>query len=268
MDHNQTYEILQTYPIPKDGIVYIRAARFSRLNPNELIQSNALALVPNIDIGYYKSTYTPAQLNNWIDQTQTYMQQIKDHIDQKCEEQRAKLQAIERQKQQCAALDLQRVANLPDDLIRYIHEFLLPETRIEFLLAKYPQVPQTLTKLTERNLNQYMKKNIYMYHYAPIFCYDRNHENRNRLNCIENRGVLHSFSNTCSPKQKGIEQIDKLWKAYRTAVPITPQDHHFFQSQALRLLVSMIYVSIHRSPKLCRNRRTQAQAQAQAQAQV
>jgi hypothetical protein len=251
----KTYNILTKYPIPRDPIRYpfnTDPAIGYRSNFHDLLLANMTALVPNIDIGYHTRDHSADDLKQWIQTTKDYMYILNRNIRKKCEVQLKKLTNIENQKQKSRELNMVLVQNLPDDIIRHIHGFLLPETRIELFLAKYPLYAKAIEKITSQNLKKYVV-HIYKTYYEMVFNY--NGQIPERRSCLQRHPkYLISYSN----KRQAVDQITILFDLMRDAIPRTPVYHRYFQTHALKILKSMIYVGIYRGEQLKRNRKPTA----------
>jgi hypothetical protein len=246
------FQELQTYPIPKEPIRYPRNTDLTETNhayrstAHDLIHINMKTLVPNIEMGYYHH-HTTEQIEEWINKTKEYIDTVRRNIRKKCDIQMCKLIRIRQQEQRIKNLDMKKLDKLPEDIIRYISEFLMPETRIVLLLARYPTYPRTLEKITSENLKKYLK-HINVTYNNKIFEYSMS--NPERRTCITN---FKPFYLTYSKKEDGIKQIVELFNVVRNAIPKTPEYNRYYQNYALRLLQSMIYVgnktSLRRNPK-------------------
>jgi len=249
------YNMLTKFPIPKDPIRYPfnnDPAIGYRSNFNDLLLANMSALVPNIDIGYHTNTHTPEALEKWIQTTNDYMYLLTRNIRKKCDAQLKKLTNIENQKRKSRELDIKKVQDLPDDIIRHIHGFLLPETRIELYVEKYPLYAKAIEKMTRQNLKKYVV-HIYKTYYETVFNY--NGQIPERRSCLQRHPkYLISYSN----KRQAVDQITTLFNLMRDAIPRTPVYHRYFQTHALKILKSMIYVGIYRGEQLKRNRKPTA----------
>jgi hypothetical protein len=247
-----SFQELQEYPVPKEPIRYPRNTDITETNYrykstfHDLIHINMVALVPNIELGYYNN-HTSEEIEEWINKTKDYVNIVCRNIKKKCDLQMCKLIRLRQFEQRIKDLDMYHLNTLPEDIIRYIHGFLLPETRITLLLARYPTYPRTLEKITSENLKKYLK-HINVTYNNKVFEYDL--RNPDRRTCITN---FKPFYLTYSKKEDGIKQITDLFDVIRNAIPKTQEYHRYYQYYALRLLQSIIYVckktSLRRNPK-------------------
>jgi hypothetical protein len=247
-----SFQELQTYPIPKEPIRYPRNTDLTETHhaykstAHDLIHLNMKALVPNIEMGYYHN-HTTEQIEEWINKTKEYTNMICRNIKKKCDIQMCKLIRMRQQEQRIKDLDMKKLDKLPEDIIRYISEFLMPETKIKLLLARYPTYPRILEKITSENLKKYLK-HINVTYNNKIFEYSMS--NPDRRTCITN---FKPFYLTYSKKEDGIKQIVELFNVVHNAIPKTPEYNRYYQNYALKLLQSMIYVgnktSLRRNPK-------------------
>jgi hypothetical protein len=247
-----TFLELQHYPIPKEPIRYPRNTDLTETNYaykstfHDLIHINMRALVPNIEMGYYYNHPTQ-EIEEWIKKTKDYIDLLRRNIKKKCDVQMCKLIRLRQLEQRTKDLDVARFDKLPEDIIRYIHEFLMPETKITLLLARYPIYPKTLEKITSENLKKYLH-HINGTYRQTVFEYDLRQPDRR--SCITN---IKPFYLSYSKKQDAIKQITELFDTIRNAIPKTQEFHRYYQNYALRLLQSMIYVgnktSLRKNPK-------------------
>lgn len=241
------YHQLESYPKPCQPIRYPPRSSSDNTTFHDLITSNLNALVPNVDIAFYNG-YDQEGIELWIQKTKNYMNELNETIRNKCDIQFSKLKAIKQQEINCKSLDMQRVARLPDDLIRYIHEFLLPETRIQMLLEKYPLYMHNLNRITCVNLKKYLaclyKKYVKL---ALSYC----EKFPQRYTCVES---YNGFNGRFTRKEDGLKQIFNIFDALRNAIPKTPSFHRYFQKKALKFLLSLIYVGVYRIDKVRRNK--------------
>lgn len=258
-----TFLELQHYPIPKEPIRYPRNTDLTETNYaykstfHDLIHINMRALVPNIEMGYYYNHPTQ-EIEEWIKKTKDYIDLLRRNIKKKCDVQMCKLIRLRQLEQRTKDLDVARFDKLPEDIIRYIHEFLMPETKITLLLARYPTYPKTLEKITSENLKKYLH-HINGTYRQTVFEYDLRQPDRR--SCITN---IKPFYLSYSKKQDAIKQITELFDTIRNAIPKTQEFHRYYQNYALRLLQSMIYVgnktSLRKNPKRPRPNETIANA--------
>jgi len=254
----KTFDIIKTYPVPTEPIRYPKPVRTDyryQSTINDVLCANMNAIVPNIDIGVHKGIYTTEDLAKWVKITKKYFSNLNVYIQIKCDKQMKKLILIEELKEKTRVLDLKKLNRLPEDIIRYIYDFLMPETKINILLCKYPDYETALQKMTNNNLKIYLKDVVYKNYIAPISSYDA--PERQRVKCLQNeiRMVL-SFTN----KKNYTDQIQTVLLEYRRAIPRTIDDYNYFQSGALRLLQSIIYVAYYKGKLLYRNKKQTVQA--------
>jgi hypothetical protein len=237
-----SFQELQKYPIPKEPIRYPRNTDLTETNHayrstfHDLIHLNMKVLLPNIEIGYYYN-HSSQEIEEWINKTKEYIDVLNRNIKKKCNAQMCKLIRIRQQEQRIKDFDMNKLNNLPEDIVRYIHGFLIPETKITLLLARYPTYPKMLEKITSGNLKKYLHciNNTYR---QKVFEYDLRQPDRHT--CVQN---IQPFYVTYSKKQDAIKQIVDLFDKIRNAIPKTPEFYRYYQNYAVRLLQSMIYVS-------------------------
>lgn len=252
------FQELQQYPIPKDPIRYPRNTDITEINYaykstfHDLIHINMTALVPNIEMGYYHN-YTTEEIEEWINKTKEYTNMVCRNIKKKCDVQICKIIRMRQQEYRIKELNMKNIKTLPEDIIRYIYGFLMPETKITLLLARYPIYPKTLEKITSENLKKYL--HCINSNYRPkVYEYDMRQPERHT--CVTN---TQPFYLTYSKKQDAIKQIVDLFDKIRNAIPKSQEFHKYYQNYALRLLQSMIYVG--NNLKLRKNTKNPTRAQ-------
>jgi hypothetical protein len=227
---------LATYPIPKDVIRYTKTTD-TTIRPafHDLISQNLTALVPNLNIGMQMNMSTD-QLMDWIEKTKEYGEQLVTEFHKQCENRLKKLIKIEESKERARALDMRKLDRLPEDIIRYIHEYLFPETRRVLLLARYPNLYNNVIKLKNPVLKKLMER-------IRTTCYDpmmNGLYRNNRTRCLPVGFYLtFGFSN----KKGFIDCIDKFIGTCIGAVPYTPADQRYFEKKALRIVNKLVYVA-------------------------
>jgi hypothetical protein len=214
---------------------------------HELITVNLMSLVPNIDMGYHNNM-NYQDMVEWIDKAETYSYRIHHYFQMQCLKQHTRLTQIEEHRVRSQALNVTIVEKLPDDIIRIIHDFLLPETKIELLLARYPMYQTYLrNRLNTKQLTQ-----------LQIIIFDRfyNTINCNQLLCILNPNQERLFKSRPTYKNKilTMTNIGRLLEVLRTAKPNTQENHRYFQTSSLKLVKLMIYLGYH-----CKKRPRQTQ---------
>jgi len=250
------YKQISNYPFPCEPIRYPRL-----LNPStnqyqfnhkssfhDLIHANMQAIVPSIELGlYYERTHE--DIEYWIHDTKAYIKMLNDNIQHKCNKKLKSLKLIKKQAELSKKLDINNIINLPDEIVNHIHGFLLPETRIELLLARHPIYLKNLEKLTSENLKKYLRC-IQATYMKKVFEYDS--RNPDRHTCIGRQpDLLISFSK----KQAGVEQLQNILTIIRNAVPKSQEFHRYYQQWALRLLQSMVYISTYKMSDLKKNKK-------------
>jgi len=241
------YNTIESYPKPCQPIRYPPKSSPEGTSFHDLILSNLNSLVPNVDMALH-SGYHHAETELWIQDTKNYVNELNETIRNKCEMQIYKLNAIKKQEEDSRRLDMQRVAVLPDDLIRYIHEFLLPETRIQMLIEKYPLYMQNLNRITCVNLKKYLAC-VHKKYVKPALCY--NSKFPTRYTCVESYA---GFYGRFTKKENGLQELSKIFDALKNAIPKTSGFHRYFQRKALKFLLSLIYIGVYRINDIRRNK--------------
>lgn len=250
MNIQTTYAEIEKYPIPKEVIRYVKPPNSDyryKSTFHDIIQANLTALVPNIELGYHYN-HTRQDIEKWIDITEEYARLLYRNVKRKCIAQKRKLENMKTHEQRSRELDINKLLRLPEDIIRCIYEFLLPETRITLLVTRYPTYAKSLEKLTSDNLKKYLKNILQKYIFGPVFEYNPEFPDR-RSCCITITPTVYvSFSK----KSDGVKQITNLFDTINNPIPKTPECYRYYKNHALKLLISMIYVSNYK-PNLRKN---------------
>jgi hypothetical protein len=230
------FEELSYYPITKEP------TRFPKIRPpattdsiHNLVYTNLTNIIPNIDIGFQMNMETN-QIMDWIEKTKQYSIQLNNEFQKQCEKKMQKLIKIEEHKERAKVLDMNKLDLLPEDIIRYIHDFLMPETRIVLLRARYPNLYINLLKLRSPQLKKF-SENIMTKYYRPMMNTLYKH---NRGRCLP-KGFYMRFGFT--KKADFLNNVTKFMGTCETAVAHTPSDYRYFQRKTLRILKSLIYVA-------------------------
>ena len=242
----KAYEKLSKYPNPINALRYPKTYKTSNVSSrynsgiHDLIYANMAEIVPNIDIGYHIQTLSPANLAEWIKSTKAYYNTMNNVFQKKCDDQMAKLNRIEDQKVRCTNFEIERINRLPEEVVLYIRKFLLPESRIDELLAKYPDYVDTLKKMSVAKLKTMFRKGVYNPYFLHLYSRLQNSE---RIKCIKPTLII---TTTFKNRAHCANEIKRVFEAYRNAVPQSPEDHIYFQTKALKMLQAIVYVAYHR----------------------
>lgn len=232
----QIYSTLVKYPITKEVCRYPKQTD-KTIQPafHLLLQTNLDLLVPNIDIGY-QMNMEHNQMFDWILTAKEYVNKLNEDFQQRCDRRTQKIIAVEQRNQRSKTFNMQSMDKLPEDIIRYIHNFLLPETRIQLLRARYPNLDANVMKLKVPML-KVLLRNIETKIYTPmmnsLYKYNRN-------KCLPTGFYItfgYNYKNDCMNK------INKFIGTCETAVAHTPQDYRYFQKKALKILKKLVYVA-------------------------
>ena len=232
----QLYKSLVTYPITKEVNRYPRQTD-TTIQPafHILLKTNLDLLVPNVDIGYQMNMEND-RMFEWILTAKEYVNKLNEDFQKICDKRTQKILAIEERNHRSKTFNMQSMDKLPEDIIRYIHDFLLPETRIQILRARYPNLDANIMKLNVPMLKGLLK-NIQNKCYHPMM---NNLYKNNRLRCLP-AGFYMTFSYV--RKDITMEKINKFIGTCETAVAHTPQDYRYFQKKALKLMRALVYVA-------------------------
>jgi hypothetical protein len=232
----QLYKSLVTYPITKEINRYPKQTD-KTIQPafHALLQTNLELLVPNIDIGY-QMDMEQDRMFEWIITASEYVNKLNEEFQERCNKKTQKIIAVEQHKERSKTFNMQTMDKLPEDIIRYIHDFLMPETRIQLLRARYPNLDSNIMKLKVPVLKGLLK-NIQTKIYIPMI---NSFYKNNRHRCLPpgfyiTFGYIH--------KTDSINKINKFIGTCENSVPHSPSDYRYFQRKALRLLRALIYVA-------------------------
>lgn len=243
------YNILTHYPIFEKPIRYPKIDLDSMLSIHDMIYVNTELLIPNIDIGYhqqnyYQDKYTVEDLKNWVVSAKQYGELMNIDLQNKCDQQMKKLLNIENQKEQCKKLKMDNITKLSEDIVREIYSFLLPETRIILMLAKYPDYAEALQKLSVHQIKKFISFVIQANYCMPLY---HTNSGRAKLSCLTTNFTIQT---TFKNKQQFIIQLNKLINEFRNAIPKSPDDHRYFQKKVLQLLRTVVYLGYYRTKKV------------------
>ena len=238
------FNVLMNYPIPREAQRYPKPSNPELLGYNtfqspsqihDIITVNLTSLVPNIHIGYQMSI-PGDDLIEWIKKTQEYANNLNKEFQEKCEKKMQQLINIEEQKSKCRVLNMDYFNRLPEDILIHIHGYLMPETRIEIIKSRYPNLHTNLMKLKVPQIKQLLES-IRINHYTPVL---HNLYKKNRARCLP-KGFYMRFG--FQNKQTAIYTIIKLLGSYEAAIAHTQGDYRYFQNKSLQILKTMIYVA-------------------------
>jgi len=230
----QIYSTLVKYPVTKDVIRYPKVTD-KTIQPifHDLISVNIMCLVPNIDIGYQMNMESE-QLIDWIKTAKNYVYQLTAEFQKKCNVKLQKVVYTEKYKERSRVFNIDKMNMLPEDIIRHIYGYLMPETRIKLLRARYPALDSNIMKLKVPILKTILEV-IRTRDYLPVM---NNLYKYNIHRCLP-QGIYIKFGFT--NKENCMKTINKLIGTYESAVAHTPQDYHYFQKKALKILSKLVY---------------------------
>ncbi len=252
----EIYAELATYPIPTKPIFCIPID--DRIHHptwsstiDDIIRYNLQSLVPNVDMGLHQETRTTDDVQKWIDSTKEYGRVVMNIFYSNILRQERKLQNIIHQRESCSRLSMGRLERFPPDIIRHIRGYLLPETRILFYMNKYTNIGDLVKKMPNECLKRFYREVVHKQYYE-ISTYIRYANYRNYRSCLPQH-----FSIRLNPPNKVgySEDINYLIHSFRNTTPITPESYTFFQTRALRLIQTIIYITEYRKPWLSKSKR-------------
>jgi hypothetical protein len=232
----QIYSTLVKYPVTKEVCRYPKQTD-KTIQPafHLLLQTNLDLLVPNIDIGY-QMDMEHNQMFDWIITAKEYVNKLNEDFQQRCDRRTQKIIAVEQRNQRSKTFNMQSMDKLPEDIIRYIHNFLLPETRIQLLRARYPNLDANVMKLKVPML-KVLLRNIETKIYTPMM---NSLYKNNRHRCLP-AGFYITFG--YNHKNDCMNKINKFIGTCETAVAHSPSDYRYFQNKALKILKKLVYVA-------------------------
>lgn len=249
----KNYEKIANYPKESEIIRYPKVTKGKQVTFHDIITENMKTLIPNIDLGKCNN-YSEVEIETWINNTKEYMYSINNMLQNKCNKQLNKLKAIQEHRARSESFDMEKMERLPEDMIRCIYEFLMPETRMALLLVRYPFYMDSLHRITAKNLKTYLaciEKN-YVKHAIRY-----NDKYPDRYSCLIDKPLFYS---SFTKKDNAFHQIQEVFHALCNAIPKTPSLHRYFQRKAFRLLRSLIYISMYKIDKVRRNKKAQPPA--------
>jgi hypothetical protein len=176
-----------------------------------------------------------SSLTNWITLSKEYIAAINKDFIKKCDIKLERIKNIEEHKQRSKVFNMENINRLPEDIIRHIYQYLMPETRIKLVRARYPNLDTNIMKLKVSDLKK-LSKNISINYYQTTI--DNMHRN-GTVKCLPKNFYLRfTFTN----KKTCIDNLNKLIGTYENAVAHTPYDYRYFQKKTLRILKSLVYI--------------------------
>ena len=217
---------LLDYPIP------IEPTRFPKeTNPpiskiHDIIVSNLTLLIPNNNLGLDNEI-----MIEWISKTKEYGNQLNAEFQRICDRRIDKIRRIEVHDEKSRTFDISKLDNLPEDIVRYIHEFLMPETRKKLFLARYPRLFQNICKLKVSMLKK-------------LLLHTRQHFYWKVINSKKSKFLPIEFQMSFSyvNKRHCIEQIQNIIYCFENANTSKPSNSRYFQRKGLRFIKMLVYV--------------------------
>jgi len=232
------FKLLDKYPSPKEAIRTPKTKPNEEVTPiHDIITANLQELIPNLNIGYQLDMESN-QLIDWIEQARAYSRSLNAEFQKQCDKRMNRLLQIEEGKERSRNLNMDAVQKLPEDIIRHIHGFLLPETKLVLLRARYPNLMNNLKKLNVKSLKTLLK--FYKQKcYEPLLKSFIN-SNNNRARCFP--PDLWRVSFTYKGKENAINVVSTFLGLCENAKPFTNRDHRYFQTKTLRLVKVILYL--------------------------
>jgi len=244
------YEKMVQYPINKAVLYNVppvkqpileTTPRYRTLTNNEMVYYNLMSIQPNIDMGVYNS-HTEVELREWINTSREYIEDLANTYKTLCDVEEKHLNNIIDQRKKCKALRLDYISQLPEDLIRYIKMFCLPETQITLYKECNPKLDDMLSRLTVARLKKFYKEQIIPKYYNDF------------MTSPWKRWI---FTNSLKPnnihispttKPEFVKEIKNVLNLLHNVIPHTAEIYNYCQLRGLKLIKSMLYVSKRFAP--------------------
>jgi hypothetical protein len=250
-DSQISFHALSHFPLPSKPIFGIPRDELMQQIPtiDDIIKYNLHSMVPHVDLGLHNDRHTPDEIQEWIEMAKLYGSAIINRFYHNIFLQERKLQYILRQRDSCLALSIPRVKRLPYDMVRYIRGFLLPETRILYYLDEYTNIGDLVKRMPNECLKRFYRAVVYKQYFEGSNNFRSNY--RNYPSCLP-----ANFSIRLNPpNKKGYsDEINYLIASFRNTAPFTPESYMHFQTRALRLIQSVVYIAVHLKPWLSKSR--------------
>jgi hypothetical protein len=236
LSSDQIYKKLLNYPISEEVIRYPKQSD-KTIQPifHDLITANINQLIPNIDIGY-QMNMDCNQMFEWILTANEYINKLNDDFKIQCSKISQKLVNIEQRKERSKIFDMEKMNYITEDIIQYIYTFLLPETKILLLRARYPNLNSNIMRLNVSTIKR-LFNNIQTKYYQPIMI---SLYKDKRYRCLP-KGFCIRFGYI--NKIDCIDKINTLIETCEKAIAHKPSDIRYFQKKALKIMRTLVYVA-------------------------
>jgi hypothetical protein len=213
-------------------------------NFHDLIYANLNAFVPNIDVGYH-SGKSSKEIVQQIELCKSYMKILSNDFISKCNAQLDKVREAESKIITAENFDLSDVELLPDEVKSIVFQYLLPETKIDYFMAKYPDYKNELVDGLDSKKIRLFHKDVYSRYYSKtdIMSYDNKKKGFSKSIFsydYTKKMFVPKFTKRLTRKSQFAGDINKLFKTFNSAVPNTAEENRFFKTRALDILMAMI----------------------------
>lgn len=226
------FEKLNRYPIQTSLEKYNNTK-------DKKIRNNLTSLIPDIDYQNRYKKYSVTRQLDWMERTNAYTREVFENVIYEWNIQYDKLQEYIRIRDETAKFNMEHMNRLPEDIIRYIYDFLPYETRYELIECKYPNLSEELMKLPMKKLKLFISNTLYINHYTPLY------DNNNIKNIYLRRCLPIGFrlKQTASAKRMAVDIIRNFTSTIQKALPQTIESHSYFQKEAYMILLNILYVT-------------------------
>ena len=227
------YNKLVSYPLPEYTISYRRREAgepHAKTNFHDLVFLNMNELMPNIPLGLHQGK-TCEEIQEWIEKTKIYNMSICNHFNNLLDRKSYLIHSLREQRKRQEVLSLEKVEQLPCDVLNYMYLYLDPETRFSLMKARYPTIKSDMTKWKVSEIKQFYK-DIVLDKYVNKINEDYT---RRCLGTLDFKGI--SMTN----KDAFIKETFKVIDTLNNASPRHIKNCLKFKKRAFKLLSSVIY---------------------------
>ena len=240
-DTENAYNELISYPLPQHVVTYRKQVysnnlpyRFIKTTFHDLIYLNMQELIPNIELGLFENK-TNEQIKEWIEKTKQYNLSMYNHFQSILNQKSLLINSIIQLDEDRKQFDMEKCNDLPCDIIKNILYFLTPDTRIILLTSRYPNLKTNMTIWKVSEIKQFYKEVVLAKYVNKI----RDNYSKRSLKQLCFGGI--------SMPNKGafIDEIFNIIDVLQNAIPRDIDNYYSYKHQALKLLMSVIFVDNH-----------------------
>jgi len=217
---------LLDYPIPVEPKRFPKETNPPISKIHDIIVANFTLLLPKNNIGLDNDI-----MIEWISKTKDYGNQLNLEFQRICDRKIEKIRRIEVHEEKSRTFDISKLDNLPEDIVRYIHEFIMPETRKKLFLARYPRLFQNICKLKVPILKKLLLHTRQHFYWKVL--------TNNKYNCLMTSFYI-SFSYV--NKHHCVEQFENLIYCFENAKTVKSSHYRYFQRKIIRFIKMLVYV--------------------------